>query len=362
MIFRQLITGMAIVALAATASGEETRPVVVAVARKSPAHSVIELPGSITPRREANLSARTDGLIRTMRVDAGHMVKAGDVLMELDDDLARIALERITAERVQAELRLADAQRLEDEARKLASTGAFAKSEAASRKTAVSVADAELRRATALENEQRELLDRHKLLAPFDGVIRAKHTEEGEWVETGDPVFELVEITGLRMDVQAPQEIYPTLEQKPAAKVILDVHPDQPLEARVATVVPVKDAITRTFLVRMEIDDPQKLAAPGMSAVARFDILDGDTIQIPRDGLIRKPDGSTSVWIASESDGKATVQSRPVETGRSLGTYLEITSGLSEGERLVVRGNENLTEGQPVTVLAEPNASSPASR
>ncbi len=344
---------MATFALVTVASGEEPRPVVVAVAAKSPARSTIELPGTITPRREANLSTRAAGLIRRMRVDAGHQVKSGDVLMELDDELAKIVLDRITAERAQAELQLADAQRLEEEARRLASTGAFAKSEAESRKTALSVADAELRRAAALEKEQRELLDRHRLIAPFDGFIRAKHAEQGEWVETGDPVLELVETTALRMDVQAPQELYPVLTRKPAAKVILDVYPDRPLDVKSVTVVPVKDAITRSFLVRMEVDDPESLAAPGMSARARFEWLDEDAVQIPRDALIREPGGATRAWIVRERDGKAEAVSREVTIGRRLGGFLEITAGIDEGDRVVVRGNENLTEGRPVAVVSE---------
>lgn len=339
--------------MGSVASGEEPRPVVVAVANKAPARSTIELPGTITPRRDSNLSTRTAGLIRHLRVDAGHRVKQGEVLMELDDELAKIAFVRIAAERAQAELRLADAQRLEEEARRLASTGAFAKSEAESRKTALSVADAELRRAAALEKEQSELLERHRLIAPFDGVVRAKHAEEGEWVETGDPVLELVETTALRMDVQAPQELYPVLTRKPAARVVLDVYPDRPLDVKSVTVVPLKDAVTRTFLVRMEMEDPESLAAPGMSARARFEWLEEDAVQIPRDALIREPGGDTRVWIVTERDGKSEAVSREVTLGRRLGASLQIIDGIEEGDRVVVRGNESLTEGRPVVVVPE---------
>ncbi|MFZ9936767.1 MAG: efflux RND transporter periplasmic adaptor subunit [Luteolibacter sp.] len=353
MFFHRLAAGVAIFAAGGLALGEEPRPVVVAVARKAPALNTIELPGTITPRRQSNLSTRTAGLIRHLRVDAGHRVKAGEVLMELDNQLAAIVLGRIAAERAQAESRLADAQRLEAEARRLATTGAFAKSEAQSRKTALSVADAELRRVIALEREQGELLERHRLIAPFEGVIRAKHAEEGEWVETGDPVLELVETTGLRMDVQAPQELYPVLTRKPAAKVVLDVYPDRTLDVKSATVVPLKDAVTRTFLVRMEMDDPASLAAPGMSARARFEWLDEDAVQIPRDALIREPGGDTRVWIVTEHDGESKALSREVSIGRRLGESLEIIAGIDEGDRVVVRGNENLTEGRRVVVVPE---------
>jgi RND family efflux transporter MFP subunit len=337
--------------------GESPKPVAVATAVLGPMESSIELIGSVTARRQSHLSARTSGLIGKLNVDAGDVVKSGDLIMELDDELARISLEQAEIEREQALLELEDAKRLDEEARNLTKTGAFPRSEADGRATAVKIRSTSLRQAGAAEAEQRATVERHRLLAPFDGVISAKIAEEGEWVETGTPVVKLVETGSLRMDVQAPQEIYPLLESGPSVQVRLDPYPDQPLDGKIAVNVPVKDAVARTFLTRIEMEDPQGLAAAGMSGrvIFRFRTKE-DVVSIPRDALIRFPDGTAKVWTVSGVGSGATVESRTVKPGKSLTESIEIVDGIDAGTRVVLRGNESLREGQPVEILPTPPA------
>jgi RND family efflux transporter MFP subunit len=269
----------------------------------------------------------------------------------------------VIAGREQAEVILANATRLETEASQLTKTGAFARSEAESRKTALKVGETELRRGVALEKEQRSLVERHRLLAPFDGVISKKLAEEGEWVETGTPVVELVETGSLRMDVQAPQELYPMLRKNPEITIRLDAYPAESLGGRITAIVPVKDAVARTFLVRMEIDDPGKLAAAGMSGRVTLTFSDDKgTMQIPRDAIIRLPDGTTKVWVVDQSGNQAITHSTTVKTGRGLGESIEIIEGIENGSRIVVRGNESLTEGQLVSIIPAAPESTPAAR
>jgi RND family efflux transporter MFP subunit len=352
---------------AATASAlaevEHPSPVVVATAVNARIITRMELTGSVTARRKAQLSARTSGLIRKLHVDAGDVVKAGDVLLELDDELAKIALERVTVAREQAEHELADARRLEAEARNLAKTGAFAKSEAQSRETALKVGMTGLRRTEVLESEQKSIIERHRLPAPFSGVISGKLAEEGEWVQTGTPVLELVETGSLRLDVQAPQEIYAKLAANPSVTIRLDPFPDRVLSGRIAAIVPVQDEVARTFLARIEMEDPEGLAAPGMSARAIFEFPGKDEVlQVPRDAVVRSPDGTAKVWTVTGTGGRTLAASRGVRLGQALTGSIEILQGLDAGTKVVVRGNEGLREGQPVEILPEAPDSNPAGR
>ena len=92
--------------------------------------------------------------------------------------------------------------------------------------------------------------------------------------------------------------------------------------------------------------------APGMSAQLVFALREGRlTVRVPRDAILRKPDGSTSVWIVNEED-KPAVSERKVEIGRSLRGWIDVKSGIDAGMRVVVRGNETLREGQKVRILA----------
>ncbi|MGL4400944.1 MAG: efflux RND transporter periplasmic adaptor subunit [Luteolibacter sp.] len=338
-------------------------PVVIATAQKARITHRLELTGSVTARRKARLSARTSGLIRKLHVDAGQVVKTGDVLLELDDELAKIALERVTVAREQAEHELTDARRLEAEAKNLAKTGAFARSEAQSRETALKVGITALRRTEVLESEQKSIIERHRLPAPFDGVISGKLAEEGEWVQTGTPVVELVETGSLRLDVQAPQEIYARLAADPTVTVMLDAFPNRTLAGKLAAIVPVQDEVARTFLARIEMEDPDGLAAPGMSARAIFEFRGADEVlQVPRDAVVRFPDGTAKVWIVTEAGGQTLAASRDVRLGQALTGFIEILQGVETGAKVVVRGNEGLREGQAVKILPEPQDSNPAAR
>ncbi len=322
----------------------------------------ISLTGTVTARREARLSSRATGLVMEIEVDEGHLVKKGDVLMTLDTDLAEISLEEIRAEIARSRIQLKEAKRQEEEVRDLVKTGGFPKSEAETRKSAVLVSEANLQQLLVREREQIELIARHRLIAPFSGVISRKLTEEGEWVPTGTPVLELVETEKPRFDLQVPQEFLTHVSDAEKVIVRLDAYPDIPLKAHIATMVPVKDEVSRTFLTRLEFDGEKALAAPGMSGTAEisFRPREGKSVQIPRDAVVRYPDGSIKVWVVSQNGEQAMVRSRDIRTGDALGELTEVLSGLEGGEQIVLKGNESLRENQPVTLDEATGEDTPA--
>jgi RND family efflux transporter MFP subunit len=342
--------------MASTHAAEEPATVLTVIAEKSEGIlRTLSLTGTVTARREARLSSRATGLVMEMRVDEGDIVKKGDVLMTLDTDLAGITLEGIRAEIARSRVQLDEAKRQEEEVRELVKSGSFPKSDAETRKSTVLVNEANLQQLLVREREQIEMIARHQLVAPFSGVISRKLSEEGEWVPTGTPVLELVETEKPRFDLQVPQEFLARVSGAEKVVVHLDAHPEIPIEAHIATMVPVKDIVSRTFLTRLEFDDERALAAPGMSGTAgiSFRPRDGETVQIPRDAVVRYPDGKVMVWIVSKSGEETMVKSREIKTGGSLGELTEVLSGLEGGEQIVLKGNESLWEDQAVK-LSEP--------
>lgn len=339
----------------------ETRPVTVETAILAPVVSRLELTGSVSARQRSQLSSRSSGLVRTMHVDAGDVVKQGDLLMDLDPELAEIELERLDAESEQARIELADSERLFNEARDLASRDAFPKSEANSRENAVGVKRASAKQMEARVKQQRALIERHRLLAPYNGVISQRLTDAGEWVETGRPVVELVSLDRPRLDVQVPQEFYAKLAGESKVTVKLDAFPEREFAGRVAAIVPVKDPVARTFLTRIEWEDAKIKVGPGMSGRAIFEFESEDSVvQVPRDAVVRFPDGTAKVWTLQEKGGRLTATSRTVTIGTSLAGRARVLSGLENGARVVVRGNEGLQEGQEITViLAKPEPGEP---
>lgn len=335
-------------------SAENAVPVEVTVAQRSgDVIRTFSATGTVTSRRRARLSSRTTGLVDTISVDAGSRVKKGDVLASLDPKLAEIELDLIRAEIEGAMVELQDANRRVEEVSDLIERGGFARSEARTLEAAVRLREAELKRLQVQETRQIEQIERHRLVAPFSGVIAEKMTEEGEWVDTGTPVLELVEMDQVWFDIQVPQEFLAPIQDAEKVTVTLDAYPKRSLEASISAVVPVKDEVSRSFLTRFDLKDPERLAAPGMSGMAAVAWRSGGgtSVKVPRDALVRFPDGSAKVWIVEKDEESLRVRSKVVRTAGTLGESVEVVEGLNGDETVVVRGNEGLREGQSVRVL-----------
>jgi RND family efflux transporter MFP subunit len=331
---------------------QNASPVTVAVAEQARSDDEMRLTGTVTSERTASLSPRVSGLVSRVRVDAGDRVSKGKALVDLDATLAKLALERTAAAVEEAQAQLSEQDRLYEEAREMFARGlvpeTFMHAAGAERR----VAAARVNRLVAEQKEQREVVRRHTLVAPFTGVVSSRYTDPGEWVETGSPVLDLVDMRRLRIDVQVPQERYDQISVGSSVEVALDALVGKMLEGKIVARVPVNDPDARTFLVRVSLTGDSQLMTPGMSAQVVFPLRGGaSVVKVPRDAVVRKPNGSVSVWIINESD-VTTVSERQVDLGRSLRDWVDVRSGLEPGVRVVVRGNETLREGQQVRILS----------
>lgn len=348
---RALVAATAMVA-AEPLTAADAIPVVVEAVEMGGASKEVELTGTVTAERRSSLSARTAGLIASVNVEEGSRVKKGDVVLELDSALEQLAAERAKESVNEARTQLAESRRLYEEGRKLAETGGLPRTEAQARLAALHTQEAAVKQLEIDFKERAEMLERHKLIAPFSGVISSKMAEVGEWVETGVPVLELVEADRVRFDAQAPQELYADLNGKTSVTVKFDSDPAKSYPAHLRTKVPVKDPVSRTFLVRLDVDAPADVMAPGVSGSATFRVPgEKDVLTVPRDAVVRLPDGSTVTWVVRDADGMKKAASARVRIGDGMGDRVRVLDGLDAGERVVVRGNETLRDGQIITIL-----------
>ncbi len=336
---------------AAPAHGQRLAPVELANAERQSIVETLNLTGTLNSPNTASLSPDVEGRVIEIRVDAGHRVEAGDVLCRLDDELAQLELEQTTAAEREAKANLADTERRLKEVQELLQKRAFPESEARSLAAQVERDRAIYQRRTAERAHAAAVLERHVLKAPFDGVVAARHADLGERVGPDAPVLELVAVDRLQLDLQVPQGYFQRVGADTPVTVRVDALPEETFTATLAFVVPVSDPSARTFLVRAFLDNTPVRMAPGMSVRAILRIGTGrDGIAVPRDALIRYPDGRTIIWVVEDNGGQRTVQERLVKTGLAFDGNVEITNGLSEGEPVVVRGNENLQPGQGVRI------------
>lgn len=342
-----------LLALTSTAAPQNVTPVRVGTAHLAPIIEEVPLTGTITSPQVARISTSVDGLVQQVYVDAGDQVELGTLLLNLDPELEQINLGRVQAMVREAEAELADARRRLSDAQRVKRLG-ITEQEVRSLQAEVSIKQAALDRLQAEERRQAALLRRHRVMAPFDGVVSDKLTEAGEWVEPGTAVFELVGTDQLRMDFQVSQEYYPRIDEHSAVEVELDAVPGRQFKGRISAVVPVGDRNARTFTMRVILNDTTVPMIPGMSAQGILRLGAGERgVVVSRDALVRYPDGRVTVWLIDDSDTKTTVSERRVRTGLAFADQVEITEGLEPGTRIVVQGNEVLQDGQEVQIREE---------
>ncbi|WP_323843972.1 efflux RND transporter periplasmic adaptor subunit [Microbulbifer magnicolonia] len=341
--------------LCAAASDDKSNAITVEgiTVAERPIVEPVPVTGTLTPPRQAMLSTEVEGLVSEVHVDVGSRVKRGQPLLELDPELNVIARDAALAAVERSREALAESRRRLSEAQRLVGDKHIAETEVKSRASEVRIRDAELRAAEIEAQRQEALLRRHKIAAPFDGAISRRFAELGEWVEPGVDLFELVAAERLRADFQVPQRLYARIDPKTPLDVRFDTGTEHTYKVRVQHKVPLSSSDARTFLLRTEIateSTPQLI--PGMSVSATL-LLDTDRrgVAIPRDAVLRYPDGRITVWIADNFSGwgkAAQVREQQVSTGLSFAGLIEIRAGLKAGQVVVTRGNEGLQKGQTV--------------
>lgn len=313
----------------------------------------VRLSGSVVSPRTADVSTEIGGIVEKLQVDLGDHVAAGDTLVQLDAALEGLDLRKAEAAVREARETLADVERELAVGRRLAADQNLPQNELDAREARVRIAQAAIDRLEAETARYRARIGRHTIRAPFAGVIAERVAAEGEWVAPGAAVVELVETDRLFVDVPVPQDYFSELQDAPEVTVEFDAFPGRPFPADVAARVPVSDPTVRTFTFRLRPRVDGLALTPGMSARVILELATGERgVAVPRDAIIRYPDGRTTVWITEQTDDGVTVAERQVELGRAFDGRVQVRNGLGAGETIVVRGNEALREGQRVSLTS----------
>ncbi|MBL4835606.1 MAG: efflux RND transporter periplasmic adaptor subunit [Pseudomonas sp.] len=325
-------------------------------ARKSELINQIPLTGSLSAARVATLSAEVAGLVSVLEVDVGDQLEAGDTLLELNAELAEIALQRARAAAASANELAADSERRLNEAQTLGASNSIAASEVRSRRSQVEVDRSAVAVAQAEVRQREAELRRHKVSVPFPGTVSRKLVEIGEWVAPGTGLLEVISSEALHADFQVPQRFFPMVEREDILSLRFVAYPNQNFPGRVLHKVPQSNDSARTFLLRVTLDQQNvpSLLIAGMSVDATLRLASGrQGVTVNRDALLRYPDGRVTVWVV-ERDGEGdlgTVTEQQVRTGLSFSGRVEIESGLDAGQVVVVRGNESLHADQQVRII-----------
>ncbi len=311
--------------------------------------SEVSLNGTVNALRTSRLSTAVAGLVEDVRVETGNDVAKGDLLVALDNQQAEFELASARAETAEARTRFEEAQRRLGEARSVGAGRNIAATEVSARESEVAATEAALARLSAEERRRQVVLDRHRIEAPFDGVVSNRISDLGEWVTPGDELLTLVDTTNLRLDFRVPQNYYQRIGDDSELFLTMSGMGQQRVPASIESLVPVNDPQARTFLMRAT--GPEKLnLLPGMAVQATLRMSTGEQgLTVSRDAINRYPDGRVTVWIAeSVGENLYEVREKRVEVGSFFANRMEVLSGLEGDEQVVVRGNESLEDGARV--------------
>ncbi len=298
----------------------------------SPMKDILILPGETEACQDVRVGADTGGRVERIMPKEGDMVKEGELVVQIDVAFLKAALDK-----AKAAMKLAED--LYERRLKLFDRKIINQEELDKVLTEQALAKANFRQAK-IEYE------RGFTKAPISGVVNYLFVDEGEFVDRGKPVVDLVNVDKIKINVNVPELDVRHLKTGQKAIVRVDALPDREMLGLIDFVSYKADPATRTFHVRVQVDNPSHDIRPGMIArVALLRKIIPDALSAPLFALVDKG-GERLLFV--EKDGVA--HARSVTIGIIEGDRVQITKGLNPGDRLIVVGQKDVEEGMKVQV------------
>jgi len=192
-----------------------------------------------------------------------------------------------------------------------------------------------------------------ELESPIAGTVTAVFANPGETVSSGTAIAKIGNIDDLEISVNLPERDSAKVKKGMAARISLEALPDESLAGTVARVSPVLDAVSRSREVTIKLDSRDERVAAGMYASVRiFTAPLSGRIVVPAGAVVTRDD-RTFVYVVADESGKKAVRTRTVKVGAAVDSEIEIKEGLAAGDVVVYEGQDLLSEGAEVSVIAE---------
>ena len=326
----------------------------VAIIHPSTAHLSpdIALPGNTQAFVDTPIYARTNGYLKAWFFDIGAHVRRGQLMAtiespEIDQQLqvaqadlqsaqANLSLAKTTAQRYQNLLKLDSVSKQETD---------VAVSDEAAKTAAVAAAEAAVRRL-------QQLVSFERVYAPFDGVVTARNTDIGQLIDAGAgsaqprDLFRLASTGQIRVFVQVPETYSTDIVDGGKAYLTLDEYPGKRFEGTIARNSSSIDPNSRTLNVEVDVPNAKSLLLPGAYVFVHFEVPSrGSNVSIPSDVLIFRAQG---LQVGVVRDHR--VHLIPVTIAHDGGAVVEINSGLSPQDEVILNPSDSIFEGQEVHV------------
>jgi RND family efflux transporter MFP subunit len=315
----------------------------------------IVLPGNIQAFIDSPIYARTNGYLKKRYVDLGAHVKAGQLLADIETPEVDQQLDQARADLNTAQANYHLSEITASRYRDLSKTDSVSKQDVDN-----AIGDFEAKKAmmaSARSNVKRleQLQSFEKIYAPFDGVITARNTDVGHLIDsgaaggTGTELFHVAETKTLRVFINVPQQYSQAAKPGLAADLTLQEFAGRRFKGRLVRTADSIDLASRTLLVEVDVDNPSGELLPGAYGQVHLMVTSGaSTVILPVSALLFRSEGLEAATV--ESGNRAEL--RKVMLGRDFGTEVEVISGVTATDSVIVNPPDSLASGEMVRIAA----------
>jgi len=385
---------VAAVALSAACSKSETaqassregtpKPVRVEAVRQESVRRAVDVVGTLAPVDQVTISSEADGTVSRILADLGDRVKAGQVLIQIDNEKQQYTFEQQQAALARALAQygandpehLPEIERTPDAMRAnsdlVQATQAFNRAQELFKRNLISQqalddAQAALQSKRAIYNSalqtgknlrasiqasqaamklaQRQLRDT-QIRAPFDGFVEKRMVNQGELVKTQTPVIAIVRLDPLKITAEIPEKMGPWINSGETVQVQVDAYPGRTFTGRVSRISPAVNTSTRAFPFEALVPNPDAALKPGTFARVHIASSKIDPVLTLPYAALQYRYGVNRVFVVD--GGKLAM--RELSVGERVGDRIEILGGVKAGERVVATDVDTLNDGMAVSV------------
>jgi RND family efflux transporter MFP subunit len=320
------------------------------------------LPGTVQAFTEAPIYARTNGYLKSWLVDIGSTVKKGQLLAEIDTPEVDQQLAQAVADLGTARANEALSNTTNTRWKELLTTESVSKQDADEKAGDAAAKKAITESAAANVSRLRQLESFKRVVAPFDGIITARNTDIGALINAGESagseLFRLADTHKLRIYVQVPEPYAAAAKPGLEAELKFSEQAGKGYAATAVRTANALDPVLRTLQVELELDNAQHELFPGAYAEVHFKLAgNASSVRLPANTVLFRAPGPQVATV----DAQHKIQLKSIVQGRDFGGTIEVLSGLSADDAVVVNPPDSIIDGVTVRVAAPPSIQAPKS-
>lgn len=272
-----------------------------------------------------NVVPQSGNRITRIKAEVGDFVKAGQILAEMDRSNLN-----------QVQLKLANDSTELGRLKELYHEGGISKSDYEAAELGYNVS----------KSSFQNMLENTILRSPINGVVTARNYDQGDMYSMASPIFVVQQITPVKLLIGISEKDYTRVSVGESVDIEVEAIPGKKFEGKVSRIYPTIDAASHTFIVEVQVPNTDRVLRPGMYAKPTITFATNHNIVIPDTAVIKQQgSGQRIVYVVGSDD---TVSAEVVNTGKHFDGKYEILSGLTEGMKVVTKGQSALKSGSKI--------------